>query len=284
MVMALGIAFFLIGSVVMVVGVISVIRPITAFKIKTRKDGVVVVLAGLLTFIFSLFLAVIDGPEDAVVATGPAGAVSTGASEEAIRVEETQRMDEPARVKEAASPKQAARVKEVEQHAREVLRQVERLRLEEHRKERKFIDVIWKYRAAYKSAANDIKRFNYVKGRSEELREILHCDLEIKNWVGNLVKLTTDSGGDADIAVALADGIVLGTYGFFQDIKTGTPLWEQVAELSIGQEVVFSGHFFASTSARFPKEVSLTERGNMAEPEFHFDFLSIKPRGARRRL
>ena len=282
--MAFGIAFFLIGSVVLFAGAISIIKPITLFRIRSRKDGAVVVLAGLLMVIFSLFLVGTDNPEDATVAIADGVRRPAGTSEKAPRVEEAQRIDEAERVNdlEQRARTVAGRAKRIPPQNEEGERQLGPQEAEKKgaNKKRKFIDVIRKYQAAYKTATNDIKRFNYVKDRSRELKGILHDDLQVKNWVGNLLRLSTDSAGNADIAVELADGITLGTYGLFQDIKPDTSLWKQVAELTIGQEVFFSGQFFASASARFPKELSLTERGNMAAPQFYFDFLSIKPHKA----
>lgn len=258
----MGAALVLIGLVVFLIGFISIIKPITILKIKSRKGGAAVTLAGLVLFIAGGALLETAPSETATERTGDSQAQAQKTSDGLREKRETE---------------EAARVREVERAKAAEQKRTADL-ADQRRRETAFIDIIRKYRVAYKTAANDIKRFNYVTDRSRELKEILPDDLKVRGWVGNFKSLSTDSAGNANIAIALDEGIALGTYGLFDDIKTGTPLWERVAELSVGQKVVFSGSFSSSRNARFPSEFSLTERGSMSEPEFHFEFISVLPR------
>ncbi|HDZ74354.1 MAG TPA: hypothetical protein ENH55_16640 [Aurantimonas coralicida] len=132
----MGTALFLAGFVVLLVGAISVIKPLTIFRIRSRKDGAVVALAGLLMVNFGAFLHAASSPETDVAAVDDAALVSTGAAEEAQRVKEAARVTEAERVEQARRveaakrAKEAARLKEAER-LKEAARLAEAERLEE---------------------------------------------------------------------------------------------------------------------------------------------------------
>jgi hypothetical protein len=58
-------------------------------------------------------------------------------------------------------------------------------------------------------------------------------------------------------------------------IPAGSTLYEQIARLSVGEKVIFSGTFAGGKD--FVEETSLTEEGSMNAPEFLFSFSGIRP-------
>ena len=137
----MGTALFLAGFVVLLVGAISVIKPLTIFRIRSRKDGAVVALAGLLMVNFGAFLHAASSPETDVAAVDDAALVSTGAAEEAQRVKEAARVTEAERVEQVRRVEAAKRAKEAARLAEaEHLEEAKRVREARRVKEAKHIE------------------------------------------------------------------------------------------------------------------------------------------------
>ena len=96
--------------------------------------------------------------------------------------------------------------------------------------------------------------------------------------------MQTNSEGKAFIEIKLegAESIVIKTWNnSLSDlmdntlIENGSGLYNTIADLSEGTEVVFSGTFIAD-DRDFIREGSMTERGSMTDPEFILKFSSIR--------
>ncbi len=86
--------------------------------------------------------------------------------------------------------------------------------------------------------------------------------------------MATDSDGDGTLDVELAGAGQKDFRVEASDIPHGSLLYNQVANLAQGDEVVFSGKF-VSGDTDYIEESSLTEEGSMTAPEFPFTFTSI---------
>lgn len=142
-------------------------------------------------------------------------------------------------------------------------------------KEQQLIGICKTYQVMYDAAKNALKRSGLVTKRKSEIGSVFQGELSVENWVGTLESLSTDSGGDATVTIRLSEGVTIWTIGAGK-INIGSALWDQVAEFEEGQKVAFSGNFFRGEK-HFLKETSFTERGAMQEPEFSFQFSTIRP-------
>lgn len=133
----------------------------------------------------------------------------------------------------------------------------------------------------YKSASNDIKKSQLRQGRKDAIAA-LFPNLVVTNWTGSLKSLRTDSEGNASIVVQLDDASAtvktMSTAAFDTAstmIKKGSAIYEKIANLNVGEKVVFSGAFIAGDKDHL-KEMSITEAGSMSAPDFLFRFSDIR--------
>jgi hypothetical protein len=146
------------------------------------------------------------------------------------------------------------------------------------------LSVLSVFRSRYEDAPNEFQKSTIRKERARELARIVP-DHSAVDWIGTVSRLQTTSEGDG-VLILKAYGntwITIGTWNnSLSDLRSGTlipassPLYEQAANLFVGQIVKFSGRF-GSSGLDFLQESSLTEAGSMNEPEFIFTFTSVEP-------
>jgi hypothetical protein len=133
----------------------------------------------------------------------------------------------------------------------------------------------------YRSASNELKKSNVRRKRKEKLKQIMKS-LIIKNWIGKLDSLQTNSEGKAYISIKPigADFEIKTWNNALSDIFSNTlieansKIYTNISELSEGDTVLFSGSFFSSDLDHI-KETSMSESGAMTDPEFLFKFSSV---------
>ena len=137
-------------------------------------------------------------------------------------------------------------------------------------------------RAAYASAANDM-----AKGAARPARAKAFCaalkSMTVKDWVGTVETLSSNGDGLGVLEVRVSPILTLKTWnnslsdtGDRTLIQPGTPLFNTAAALKPGASVRFSGTFIRSATDCV-REVSVTLRGSMEDPEVIFRFTAIKP-------
>ncbi|MCA3451160.1 MAG: hypothetical protein INF92_12485 [Rhodobacter sp.] len=146
-----------------------------------------------------------------------------------------------------------------------------------------FHSIIEASRQAYDDAPNDL-----VRGAERPKRSQAICDAvqshEVKEWIGQVYKLTGTADGRGVISIELAGDIWLSTWNnASSDIKyatlinPGSDLFSRISTLSEGDEVVFSGTFFPDGSGKDCfNEISLMESSSMSQPEFVFAFSDVR--------
>lgn len=148
-----------------------------------------------------------------------------------------------------------------------------------------FLSLNYQYFQQYQLAKNDIKKSSAFNSCNQERRNFLSpSDYRVVNWTGRIVNIQTNQGGEkVHIKVESSFKNLIVAYLSqptisFSDqalIRKGTKVYNQVAQLSEGQLVKFSGTFFESSS-RGIKEISMTESGCLSAPEFLFEFEDIQ--------
>lgn len=150
--------------------------------------------------------------------------------------------------------------------------------------EREFITTINAFGARYQQAQNEFKKSALRKERSQAIAIILP-KLSITDWVGHISSMQTTQDergilvvklGNSSISVqtvnnVVSDSLVPGTL-----IPSGSLLYEQIANLAVGNTVTFSGTFTFG-ELDYAREESVTEEGSMTDPEFIFTFTSVRP-------
>ena len=146
-----------------------------------------------------------------------------------------------------------------------------------------FEEVITKYITPYKKAKNELKKSSTRSSRKGELRNVIN-DFEVQNWAGTINQLRTNTEGKAILSIRITPNIEVKTSNnALSDVVSNTlieqnsQLYNKLMELSVGQEVIFSGHFFNS-DGDYIQEQSITEKGTMVNPEFLMKFTNIIPK------
>lgn len=160
--------------------------------------------------------------------------------------------------------------------------QSEALKVEKSQQQ-EFIDSIQSFIREYRSAPNELKKSAIRTKRKNAIKAVLKGNLKVHNWIGELKTMETNSEGKAIVSVVLKGSkIRVQTWNNFASdfidntlIEQGTQLFNKIAELSKGSEVVFSGAFISSEED-YIGEQSLTEKGSMTEPEFTLKFYDIE--------
>lgn len=148
-----------------------------------------------------------------------------------------------------------------------------------------FCKIVQDAAESYKAAANDIQRSKIFSNRNETLKAFASKHgMQLDNWTGTIKRMTTTGSGDAILAVSsttCGQKIQLNTWsaslfdiGDKTIIKQSSPIFNVLEPLPVGAPIKFSGRLFADERKGF-KEMSVTERGSMIDPEFLFLFTSI---------
>lgn len=134
----------------------------------------------------------------------------------------------------------------------------------------------------YNAQANEIKASQiYTETNEWSSLFMSNEDFEINSWEGTLATISTDKGGDyLDVVIeSEIDGYhitfqstrLLGSGG----IAKGTAVYNQIAELSEGQNVAFTGKF--KDEGGKLAENSITESGSVCQPTFEIEFSDVQP-------
>lgn len=149
--------------------------------------------------------------------------------------------------------------------------------------EQALLTIIARHASAYQGAANEM-----VAGgmRVERARDI--CRLMapgngvVRDWVGTVEALNSSPRGLGALSIRLDARTTLVTSRSEwsdQEFRTllpyGGKLWKTATALSLGSPVIFSGNFFPSPEDCL-KEISLSVKGDLTEPEFLFRFTALK--------
>jgi len=148
--------------------------------------------------------------------------------------------------------------------------------------QRFFINTISEYVNIYQEARNELQQSALRDQRKNAVSEILGS-LVVASWVGTINQLETNTEGKAILSVRISPNIEIKTWnnalsdiGSNTLIDKGTAVYNDLFDLSNGQQVVFSGSFFPSETD-FIEETSLTIDGSMKNPEYLFSFTSVTP-------
>jgi hypothetical protein len=157
--------------------------------------------------------------------------------------------------------------------------------------EQDVVNIVQQYVQSYDNAANDM-----VKGSIHRQRGIALCKAlgrsHVVNWIGKISTLDSDSRGNGVLAIEVSNRITLltnnndmsedmnkiGSQGGTTMIPAGSPLFQAVSAMQVGEMVKFSGDFFTS-SDDCVEEMSLTTDGGMDNPEFLFRFTGVQAAG-----
>lgn len=149
-------------------------------------------------------------------------------------------------------------------------------------KQAEFINIINGARDAYSNAANEMLEGKVRVDRKQKLCKLLNRG-RVDGWIGTIAKLESSSEGKGVLAVEIeGEDIFIKTWNNdFSDIldhsmiNPNSDLFNAVSRMSEGDRVLFSGGFYQSKEDCF-KEVSITQRGSVTEPEFLFRFSAVK--------
>lgn len=116
--------------------------------------------------------------------------------------------------------------------------------------ESKFINTVEKYSNDFNELNNELKQSIMRDQRQKSLLENL-AKYSVKSWIGTIQKLETNSDGKAILSIRIAPDIEIKTWNNavsdFESnslIEKESPIYSSLLNLSEGQKVYFSGHFF----------------------------------------
>jgi hypothetical protein len=145
-----------------------------------------------------------------------------------------------------------------------------------------FISSVNAFRAQYENAANEFQKSTVRRERGNAIAEVVPSR-SISGWVGTVAIMQTTSDGRGVLSIKLPSGTPLSIetmnnslsdIGDNTLIPQGSSLYNEIANLSVGDHVTFSG-VFAPSNIDYVQEVSLTEEGSMTDPDFIFTFASV---------
>lgn len=144
----------------------------------------------------------------------------------------------------------------------------------------KFIEIVKNAQDKVVSAGNDM-----VKGGIRMEREKALCGLvngSIKDWVGTLIEIDANSDGKGVLSIEIEKNITVKTWNndiSDSDTQTmlapGSPIFQKVSQMKVGQQVKFSGDFFQGSDGECLLEGSLSLDGKITDPEFIFRFSAV---------
>ncbi len=148
--------------------------------------------------------------------------------------------------------------------------------------EASFVSTVDSFVTRYGDAGNEFQKSAVRRQRAAALSSAL-AGRSIENWVGRIIGMQTNSDGNGILALELEGNppIKVKTWNNgLSDIEDntliphGSALYNQIANLTQGERVFFSGRFL-SGDLDYLKEASLTEEGAMTAPEFLFVFSNV---------
>lgn len=139
----------------------------------------------------------------------------------------------------------------------------------------------------YENGVNEIQKSNVWNDSNEYLCSFVEKNGRVfENWVGAVESLDTNQGG-SEITNFTIVSDVFGTeveYQFLNGftirddvtISRGSEIYNQLAQLSIGDMVSFSFTFERGNNVKCISEGSLTEYGSVSNPEYNVIFKEVK--------
>jgi hypothetical protein len=126
-----------------------------------------------------------------------------------------------------------------------------------------FLNTCNYYSELFKNAKDkDLKRG--VRQQRKTILEKIIPDKTVTNWVGILTQMNTNSQGNASILITFENSVVKIHSNLIEPMSE---IYKKASLLTVGGKVSFSGKFLSS-SEDYIEELSLTQSGSIAEPEF----------------
>lgn len=151
--------------------------------------------------------------------------------------------------------------------------------------EKSFIKIMNKSLDEFATTTNGAKKNKIALDLGKSLSNLLK-DMVAKDWVGEVIKISTDNDGSARVVVVLSDKndrtvIVMSAPSKSEDerfkihtsIDFGTNLYNDVSELEVGDKVIFSGRFVSLSDLLL---IDLLEDNSYYFARGIFQFTSIK--------
>lgn len=143
-----------------------------------------------------------------------------------------------------------------------------------------FVEAALGFAGAYEEAPNELKKSALRAQRAQALERVLGKKMRVSGWVGRLRSMGTTGQGQAHIEIE-AQGVKFKTWnnalsdvGDRTLIAQDSPVYAQVADMTKGDVVEFTGTFMRSSQDHV-KEASISEAGSMTAPEFILRFEAI---------
>ena len=140
----------------------------------------------------------------------------------------------------------------------------------------------------YNLEKNSINKSLVRKDRANSLKNIImRYGREFTDWKGDLVSLTTDSDGNANITIELDDSIIFSaikktnhnldeiSFKNITKIREDEKVYKQLSKLERNTRIKFSAEFVVDNTNDYIYEGSTFEKGAMFEPEFEVEFYNI---------
>jgi hypothetical protein len=184
--------------------------------------------------------------------------------------------------------------------------------------QKEFLNIVLSYRDKYKNSKNEIKKTLQRKKRIKSLKTLFESNLSFQYWVGEVSSMDTNKHGDASIGIIIDStngmkkndslvaelakkerdlqgvifaqgkmnwlipgGIVLVNNN--QKIKMDDDLFDTIAEMEVGDKVIFSGSFelhpeeqTGRSKGWYVHTANPTEKGAMTSPVFVVGYSDIK--------
>jgi hypothetical protein len=139
----------------------------------------------------------------------------------------------------------------------------------------------------YQNGANEIQKSNVWNESNENLCSFVKENGRVfENWVGAVENLDTNQGGSeitnftivSDVFGVELEYQFLNALAIRDDvtISKGSEVYNQLAQLSIGDMVSFSFTFERGNKVKCINEGSLTEYGSINNPEYNVIFKEVK--------
>lgn len=148
--------------------------------------------------------------------------------------------------------------------------------------EAQFVQIVRQSSTDYDAGANDM-----AKGATRPARAQKLCATgnrpTVQNWLGVINELSSNNAGKGVLSIRLDQHLTLATnnndlsdaMGMTTLISPGTPLFQAVSQMKVGDTVIFSGSFASNEKDCF-EEQSLTQEGSMQDPSFLFQFTDVR--------
>lgn len=230
-------------------GLVSILYPLRFLHIRSRLQGLGLAFVGLVAMI----VAGINLPQ-----TTNSAAVETSSAALAVTQTPVPPPAPPAATTPAAPPKPKLPEAQLA-----------------------FIEAAQAGRAAYRSAETDFQKGAARPARAKALCKAISAP-QVKDWIGKLTDLTTNSDGKGVVEITIADHVTVSTWNnSISDIVGETlidpssPLFQQLGQIKEGDTVVFSGRLIRADTDCF-QEKSMTLGGSMNDPDYLFRFSSVR--------